>query len=418
MNSITSIFAKTPFFKLINLGLRVSGMGSKFIVAILLSKFYNDLEYRDYTLITTVVTISIYLLGLDFYNFSIRDILMDKSSSNVTNKLVSTFAFYLIIYLLFSLIYSLFYQHISFINKYAFLILALAITEHISQEIYRLLIAFSKILTANILLFIRTVGWVVIILYKIYFEEPFSIDFLLRIWIVSNIITILYILMITLFNNFKSIISSNIEKDWIVKGLKISSVFFVGTILLKIIEYANRFIIDYFLEEKYVGIYGFYSTIAIIVTVYINTIVISFELPPLIKSYKTSGFKAKYSSFKKSLRQQIIFIIILLLIIIKPILYWQNKESYQSYLPLFLLILTSVLLMNYSLAEHFKLYILHKDKRILYILTVSGIVSLLSAILFTYLFGLYGTGVSFLLTGVLMYFLRIHESNKLQIEND
>ena len=49
-------------------------------------------------------------------------------------------------------------------------------------------------------------------------------------------------------------------------------------------EYANRFIVDYFMGEVLAGVFLFYSNISILITVYINTIVISFELPELIKS--------------------------------------------------------------------------------------------------------------------------------------
>jgi len=398
---------KISIYKLVNLALRVGGMGMKFLLIIILSKFFSVGDYRNFTLIITFITLSIYVLGLDFYNFSIRDILNGEENL-YTHKVVQTFFLYLSGYLIFGIIYYLFFNSLDFIKQYALIVFLIAVTEHFAQELYRLLIAFGKVLLANSMIFFRLFGWGIYVLFFLYTKKQISLNHILIAWFTFNFISILVILSFFAIKKYPQIISVKIERYWIIDGLKVSSIFFIGTVLLKIIEYANRFVIDYFLDDIYVGIYGFYTTIALIVTIYINTIVISFELPQLIKNKDISAFP----NFRKSIIKQLFIIVIILMIVIFPLIHWQGHEQYKEYFPIFILILAGIVFMNLSLVEHYLLYIEHKDKRILYIMVITGAFSLFSAVLLTYLMGIYGTSISFLLTGMLMFILRKHEVKK------
>ena len=72
---MVKIRTKNPlFFKLLNVFLRMGGIGSKFLIVTLMSKYFDVDVFGNYGLITSIITILIFVLGLDFYNFSIRDI--------------------------------------------------------------------------------------------------------------------------------------------------------------------------------------------------------------------------------------------------------------------------------------------------------------------------------------------------------
>lgn len=407
------------FYKLINLGLRLGGMGSKFLIIILMSKHLTDFDYGNFGLITTLITILIYVLGIDFYNYSIRDILKESETKiDAFNKVSNTVLFYVLIYVFTCPLFYIIFSQIEFTAPYVLLIFLLGITEHFCQETYRLLIAFKKVLMANILLCVRTVSWVLIVLFKIYNNENIGLEYLFKVWLLANCSIIVFMVMYELINNHKEFKFFKLEINWIKNGLNTAFLFFTGTILLKIIEYSNRFVIDSFLGKEATGIFTFYSQIAILMTVYINTIVISFELPVLIESSKTNKAKELYKKFKKGLKQHIVIVAIGIIILIKPILIWQNKESFEVYMPILLLLLTGAGFMNYSLAEHFKLYIYNRDKKIVKILVVTSIFNLCFSIVLTYWFGLYGASIAFLITGLLMSFLRKREAGKIGFYDD
>jgi len=378
----------------------------KFVFFAVLSKYLSVEDYGDYSLITTTITISIFVLGLDFYNFSLRNILTNKEDA--TNKIFNTFILYFIIYFVFIVFGILFLDRISFIdNNSVLIIMLLCITEHLNQEIYRLQIAFKKVLTANIIFFIRVFGWTSYMLIGLLvFDIEASIDNILRLWVIFNLIAVVLNTIVT-WKQIPSITKlPKFDLGFLKVGLKISFLFFLGTLSLKSIEYINRYIVDLFLGRAETGIFAFYSNIAIIITVYINSIVISFELPVIIEKSKAVDLMSYFRKFEKSLLTQIIVISVAILIIIKPILLWQDVEGYDQYFMVLIFLLIGVGLMNYSLCYHFFLYVKKQDKKIFTLTIKSGIINLVATITLTHFFGMYGTSVGFMITGLYMFYIR------------
>lgn len=404
------------FFKLLNVFLRIGGIGSKFIIVTLMSKYFDIDVFGNYGLITSIITILIFVLGFDFYNFSVRDILKTNDKQEIVNKVVLTFILYTFVYLLFIMLGYFIFSNVVYIQPYLFLVLFLVITEHLSQEIYRLLIGFKKVLLANILLFFRTVSWSAIIIYFYYNNSLITIDKIFILWLIANTLTVIYVLIYSISNNYKAILELTLSPNWIKKGLRISSVFFLATISLKSMEYANRFIVDYFMGEELAGIFLFYSNISILITVYINTIVISFELPELIKSINSPNIHQLLEKFKKSLLIHIIISSVFIFLIIKPLLWWQDKVEFEKYLPIIYFLIIGVGLMNYSLLYHFKLYIYHKDKSLLKSMVISAVLSLLLTISLTYFYGIYGTATAFVISSIILFYMRYNEVKKMKYD--
>ena len=408
----TEIF---PFFKLLNVFLRIGGIGSKFLIITLMSKYFDTDVFGNYGLITSIITILIFVLGFDFYNFSIRDILNTKDKQEIVNKVVVTFILYGLAYLFFIFIGSSIFSNISYIKPYLFLVVFLVITEHLSQEIYRLLIGFEKVLLANMLLFFRTVGWSAIIYYYYYYNNLITINKIFRLWLLANSLTIIYVLFLSIIKSYSKILKVSLRLNWVKKGLRVCSVFFLATISLKSMEYANRFIVDYFMGEELAGIFLFYSNISILITVYINTIVISFELPELIKSINSPNIHQLLRKFKKSLLIHVMISSLFIFIIIKPLLIWQDKVEFEKYLPLIYFFTIGVGLMNYSLLYHFKLYIYHKDKALLKSMVISAFLSLLLTINLTYFYGIYGAAIAFVISSIILFYMRYIEVKKIEV---
>lgn len=400
--------------KFFNVFLRIGGIGSKFIIFTLMSKYFDVDVFGNYGLITSLITILIFVLGFDFYNFSIRDILNTKDKQEIVNKVVVTFILYGFTYLFFILVGSLIFFNISYIKPHLFLIIFLIITEHLSQEIYRLLIGFKKVLLANMLLFFRTVSWSAIIIFYYYNNYLITVDKIFRLWLLANSLTIVYVFFLSISKSYREIIKVSLPLNWVKKGLRICSVFFLATMSLKSMEYVNRFIVDYFLGEEIAGIFLFYSNVSILITVYINTIVISFELPELIKLAGSQEIHKPLAKFKKSLLVHTLISSLFIFLIIKPLLVWQNKVEFEKYLPLIYFLILGVGLMNYSLMYHFKLYIYHKDKALLKSIIVSSIFNLLLTVVLTYFYGIYGTVNAFVVSCILLFYMRYNEAKKIK----
>jgi len=195
-----------PLLKLINVFLRIGGIGSKFIILTLMSKYFNVNVFGNYGLITSLITILIFALGLDFYNFSIRDILNTNKAQEVVNKVISSLLLYVVIYVVFSFIAYSVFNNVSYLKPFVFLVIGLSITEHFSQETYRLLIGFKKVLFANVLLFTRTMGWSIIIVFYYFNNITITINSILSLWLAANTLTIIIVLIYAFYKNYNKIL--------------------------------------------------------------------------------------------------------------------------------------------------------------------------------------------------------------------
>ena len=137
-------------------------------------------------------------------------------------------------------------------------------------------------------------------------------------------------------------------------------------------------------------------------------------MPELIKLADSQEIHKLLRKFKKSLLVHTLISSLFIFIIIKPLLIWQNKVEFETYLPLIYFLILGVGLMNYSLMYHFKLYIYHKDKALLKSIIVSSILSLLLTIVFTSLYGIYGTANAFVLSCIILFYMRYNEAKKIK----
>ncbi|MEX0997213.1 MAG: polysaccharide biosynthesis C-terminal domain-containing protein [Flavobacteriaceae bacterium] len=401
--------------KMISLFFRLSAMGSKFVMFTFLSKYFDEPTYGTYTLLATMVTVAIFLLGFDFYNYLIRDILVTKNE--IASKIYSSFVLYIFVYVFFSIVGYLVFKKIDYFSQYAGLLLIICITEHLNQEIYRLLIAFKKVYLANWYLFFRVAGWTIWVLFQIiYLNQNPSLNEILLTWALFNFITLIFVFL-KFFKTIKTqIFLIKVNKKWLLKGIKISLVFYLATIALKIVEYSNRFIVEDVLDTVSAGIFSFYSNFSMITGIYVSTIVVSYELPDLIESSTSENFKTKLMRFKKLLWQHSFIATLSVLLIIYPVLLWQGKSTFISYWPLILLLSLGMFFMNISLIYHSYLYIWHREMRLLKIVLWCSVVNVVLTYLLSFYLGLYGAGFAFLITAILMFILRKTSISKKEIE--
>jgi O-antigen/teichoic acid export membrane protein len=396
---------KISIDKLSSLFFRMAAMASKFVIFTFLSKYFDTETYGIYSLQATTITIAIFILGFDFYNFAIRDILIKKKET--ASKVFTAFVLYGATYILFSGIGYAIFERIDYFASYTWLLLAIGITEHFNQELYRLLLALKKVWIANCLLFIRVAGWTLYILFKILILiETITISDVLMTWMIFNVGTIIFTGIIfgkTILEHGSKI---GFNSAWLKKGLKISMVFYAATIFLKIIEYSNRYIVEAVLDEAAAGIFSFYSNFSMVMGIYVSTIVVSYELPALIESSTNHTFLEKLQRYKKLLMLHSVIAAGIVLACIYPILLWQDKTEFMVYWPLLVLLTLGMFLINISLLYHSYLYIKHKEKKLLEIVMISGIFNVLATFILCYFYGLYGAAIAFLLTAIVLYALR------------
>ncbi|HCD4760379.1 TPA: hypothetical protein NBR58_002967, partial [Enterobacter hormaechei] len=159
---------KVPTY-LFDLSLRIAALGGKFLLMMAIARFLTVKDVGDYGLYVSIIVVSLYFVGLDFYIFSTREILDPKVIKNIGEILFNQFIFFAFSYLLLAAIWPGLLT-LSAITGVGGLLFVLTITEHLSQECYRVLIIKERITIANFILFIRSGIWCYLCVPLLYFH--------------------------------------------------------------------------------------------------------------------------------------------------------------------------------------------------------------------------------------------------------
>jgi len=401
----------------INLLIRGLTLGGKFFFVIFLGKHLTDAQMGDWGIFTTSISLSLYLVGLDFYTYSTRTIL-EYPLADRGRFLRDQLIFYIISYaILFPLLYLLFAFNV-IEAKMIFFFYIILLFEHLAQESYRTFVLFQKPIVANIILFLRTGLWSYLLLtaWFLHFDELKSLKSTLIFWIAggaSAIIVSLFFIFKLPFNSVKGI---PVNWDWIKKGIKVSLIYFIATISFKIIELADRYFIAYYHSRDMVGIYTFYASMANMIEIMIHTTTIIIFSPLLIDTFHRNNneYQSTINRFAKSIVLYNLLAVALLSGIMYVVLvYVIQKQSYLTHLPSFILLAVAEMIFNISLIFHYILYVRKNDFAIVKATLVAAFTNILLNFALIPDWGINGAALSTLLSFVMLVLMKAYYSRNL-----
>lgn len=363
---------------------------------------------------STNVALLIMFLGWDFYIYTNRQIVKDNKSLVFVFK--NSLVFYVCSYA-FLIPICLVLLYFNFVQKELLIIFfCLVVLEHLSQELFRIYIALEMVVFANILFFLRSGfwSWILVIFFYLGSGKMDSMFDLLLVWCISSLIAV--ILGIVYMPNIKTFLDVPLKTEWIIKGIKVGSFMFIATILLKFIEYSDRYLIDFFLGKKALGIYSFYFQIANITNVIIFTLYISFLYPKIMNSVYQKDIlaltKCKNEIYKSTL--MVISLVLLSIVLLLPygLEHMGRPELNQNKEVLYLLVL-STLFFNFSFGSHFVLIAEEREKLIIKTTLIAFLVNIvLNLVLIPYL-GILGASISLVLSSLTLWATKIFEEVRL-----
>ena len=401
--------------KTINLVLRGITLGSKFLLSIYLVKFLSLEANGEYGIFVATISMLTYVLGLDFYSFNNREILQENSSES-GKKIKNQFFLFTIVYLIvLPLLYVL--GLFDFIGeKYVFLFYLILIFDHISIELYRLLVVFSKPIQANMNLFLRTGIWILVLIFAWHndFEELKNLKSVFNFWMIGSFLSVAYSIFSLSTTGISIPWREKIETKWILAGLKIATPFFIATLSYKIIQFADRYMVEFYLGTKQTGVYYFFSNISMLIETFVQTTVVMIYSPQLIASLKKDKpFQINiFKTFSKEIVIYSVLAVVSVCAIIYPLLYIVEKTELFLSISVFFVMVTTRFIFNISLIYHFKLYVAKKDRIIMTSTLVAVLFNIsLNFILIPY-YGLIGGALATLVSILIMMGFKLFYAKK------
>ncbi|WP_378186037.1 polysaccharide biosynthesis C-terminal domain-containing protein [Aquimarina sp. W85] len=401
------MFSKLNTIKLFTLIVRISGIGARFLLTFFITKNISLQFQGEYTLISTTVTLLVIFFGLDFYVYANR-LIVKKSDSEIYN-LKNSLTFYSFFYLLTLPFFYVAYKIFNVDIVPFWVLFLLIIFEHLGQEFFRYYIALKKPLLANILLFIRTGLWCLILDIGFLTLTPFKISLIniVSLWLVCAFLSCFC--GFYFYPNITEFFKQKIDLRWIKKGVLVGLAMFLSTICLKIIEFSDRYLIAFFLDKKELGIYSLYFQITNVVNVMIFTMYVSFVYPDIIKGVHMKQVdelnKAKNTIFSKT------FVIVGIYTVgsfafLPLFLNYINREELYDKILIFYILIISTLFSNLSFYSHFVLVGAEKEKMILKATLIACVLNITLNFLLVPTIGVYGAAISLLFSNFMLFIIK------------
>ncbi|WP_282115637.1 polysaccharide biosynthesis C-terminal domain-containing protein [Cellulophaga baltica] len=389
---------------------------SKFIFIIFLGKYsIDETNLGVFGLLSTSIAFLIYIIGFDFYVFNTREIIASKI--NLVEKIKNQLVFHLSTYLIIIPISLLIVFNLNFIPiRYLWLFLALLISEHLGQELYRLFTTLEKSKIANIMLFIRSGLWIWVVIFDFFIlKNQIDLYRYIVIWALFSYLSFLLFFILTIKSiGITKIKYSTPDWKWILSGLKTASVFFIGSLSFQVIQLSDRFMIDFFYGKKLVGIYTAYAQFTNAIDVFTFSAITMVAYPNLLSSFNDKkNYAIIKNKFSKNLLIASITLIALTSIIGPYIFKFLDKKAFLDELPTFYILLTSAFILIMSNVYHYDLYVKKKDKTILKIALLGMVINIILNLFLIPKYNIFGASIATLISFIIIFVLKFYNSKKI-----
>ena len=279
--------------------------------------------------------------------------------------------------------------------------------EHINNDFYTLLLNRLKPLAANILHFIRTSIWIFLFMVIAYFYPDYrEIEILLLFWMFGSALALLGFFIVNRHWPWRQERQACCLRSWIKEEFKKSKTIYLNNMVDSSGQYANHFLVTFFLGLELTGVYVFFMQIISAMSNLLRTGVIQTARPKLVSAHKNkeSSFTALYN---KCINQTLFFSVFMALISF-PAMYYitayiVDKPLALEWFPIFVVNLVLFCVLMLREADQSVLYSYHRDDLILKLslLNITGLV--LISILLIPLFSLWGVATSLLLMEIIVF---------------
>lgn len=353
--------------RIVNVLLRGLSMASRFALIFVLAKLFEPAEIGLFGLFIATVSFSALVIGGNFYSYSQRELISSKRadwSFVIQHQALATGVLYLLLVppqlLLFK--FELIPHHL------IFWFFSLLITEHIAQELNRLLIAMQRQLIASAVLFLRVGVWVWVVLPYMWFTpEQRSVETVFLAWLVGNVLAVLVGLYIV-WHETSPWRFWSVDYKWIKRGFAIGSMFLIATITFKALFTADRYTVEYLVGLELLGVYVLYSGMAMSAINFLDPAVFSFMYPRLVNAYRSGDIEGYDLAMKELLWSTVgvsLLFVTLVAMLAPFVLQWIGNSVYMEHLSVLWLLLAVAFVYAIGMIPHYGLYAKGNDRPML-----------------------------------------------------
>jgi O-antigen/teichoic acid export membrane protein len=347
--------------------LRIVAMSGKFILLVGLAVYLEPSELGLFGLVVVTISYGLYVVGLDFYTFSSRELLAlpRKAWGGLLRSEAALFGINYVVGIL--LLLMLFVGGL-LPWRVAAWCCALLVIEHVAQELTRLFVVAGEQLFASMLLFVRQGSWCYLAAgLMAFWEETRSLTFVLAAWTAASSLTCLLGAMRLRRLPWGSG-NRAVDWRWIRRGLRVALPLLGSTLALRALLTLDRYLQGYFTDLEALGAYVLFIGLAGAVLAFLDGAVHAFLYPSLITAAQ-SGQMANFRSLMTALLVRTTVICAafatLVLLLAPYALRWIDRSEYLAHKALLPWLVAAMCIHALGLVPHFGLYAQSRDRHIM-----------------------------------------------------
>lgn len=373
--------------------LRGLTLASRFLLSVLLARMLTAEQLGDYGLITATLAFALLALGLEFYSYMYRE-MVPASPRQRAQMIATLLVLAATAFLVVALVSILAVLTGFFPAQLAAWFLLILATEHLSLEATRILIIMSRPVRAYMGVFLRGGIWVYAIA-ALMFTLPGSrsLETVLIWWALGGTASVLFAAFSLRDLPWREV--GRPDLAWIAGGLRVARPFMLTAGGALTISYVDRFMIDHSAGRAELGIYTFYSTIAIGMLSLGASVSHQF-LPKVIAAWSigADAYRDAVRTFFWSLAGITAGMVALAASLIVPLLALMQLTQYALSVGVFFVMLPGLFLRILADVPSYALYAAKADTSLLICNLGSAIVAIVLNLILVPVMGLYGAALS------------------------
>jgi O-antigen/teichoic acid export membrane protein len=353
--------------RILNMVLRSGTLGARFLFIFFLAKYLDPQSVGYYGLFTATVGYFLYLVGLDFYTYTTREILktpLDQRGQMLKGQAALSALLYTVVVPL--AVWLL--PQAGWPSDLLLWFFPILVLEHLNQEISRLLTALSEQITASVILFMRQGSWALaIVVLMIVDPNTRQLQAVMACWLAAGVIAALLGL-----RKIRQLRLGGwhcpVDWSWVRNGVKLSLAFLLATLALRGVQTIDRYWLQSLTNIEIVGAYVLFLSIAGTLMVFLDAGVFAFAYPELIDLHH----KQQHALVHRKVKQLWLYIIVaaatfsvISWLLLPYLLQWINKPLYLESIWLYPWLLLATVMNALSMAPHYALYAKQRDKAII-----------------------------------------------------
>ena len=328
-------------------------------------------ELGVYGLIAATVALAVYIYGLDFYTFTLRE-LSPNDLRRARFFIRDQFALFGAIYFLGSLVLAGALHFFGLDPALIALTVSISILQHAAIEFYRMLVRIERTITASICLFVRDAVWVPACLLTWLVKGDVGLFEVLLFWLIGSLASVGFSIW-SLFRLLPEAQPRPIDLGWVAEGIRTGLRMLPGTLSLRGLFWVDRMVLALLVPPEMLGAYVFFVSLCGAFNGLFESGVLTFFWPRLLEAAKNADASGRLEAQRSLARACLIgapaFAIAAVAVGYGCAQALPN-DAYAQNLDLLFFVAAAYMFMTISNVPHYKLY---ADKRDLAIVATNAL---------------------------------------------